>query len=320
MSEHTPHDEADPGRLFTLPALAPSVREALARSPVATWWTTGPALLSVDEAQGVGLGAADLLIIDADHVPGADALAALAARAPVVVCCAAGFAVQDAQALAQRSQWLRWGVQDVLGHDDLATAGGAWRLLAARLRHQQAVLARRAYATDLATGLPHQQQLIEHMSHLLALREREPAPMALLVLRIEGLATAKARLGADAAGTLRRKLAVRLRSALRASDVVASLGTDSFGVLLAWIDSLDDVDGVAAKLAGAVQRPFSMAGQPVAFAVSVGQGRYPDDGKEAGMLLQRAVQQAALLPGVGRAGHANVLERGVASAANDDTV
>ena len=35
--------------------------------------------------------------------------------------------------------------------------------------------ARKAYATDLETGLPHQQQLIEHMSHLLALREREPA-------------------------------------------------------------------------------------------------------------------------------------------------
>ncbi|MBU6260120.1 MAG: hypothetical protein KGO01_17035, partial [Burkholderiales bacterium] len=41
--------------------------------------------------------------------------------------------------------------------------------------------ARTAYATDLATGLPHQAQLIEHMTQLLALREREPAPMVLLV-------------------------------------------------------------------------------------------------------------------------------------------
>jgi hypothetical protein len=33
-----------------------------------------------------------------------------------------------------------------------------------------------------------------------------------------------------------RKVAVRLRSGLRASDVVASVGSDTFAVLLAWID------------------------------------------------------------------------------------
>ena len=44
--------------------------------------------------------------------------------------------------------------------------------------------ARKAFATDLATGLPNHSQLLEHMTHLLALREREPAPMAVIALRI----------------------------------------------------------------------------------------------------------------------------------------
>ena len=34
------------------------------------------------------------------------------------------------------------------------------------------IAARRAHATDLATGLPNHAQLMEHMTHLLALRER----------------------------------------------------------------------------------------------------------------------------------------------------
>ena len=47
---------------------------------------------------------------------------------------------------------------------------------------------------------------------------------------------------------LRRKVAVRLRSGLRASDVVAAVGTDTFAVLLAWIEEADDAQRVADKL------------------------------------------------------------------------
>ena len=122
----------------------------------------------------------------------------------------------------------------------------ALRLAVERKRLDRA--ARKAYATDLSTGLPNHAQLLEHMTHLLALREREPAPMALLVLRIEGLSTAEAALGAEAANVLRRKVAVRLRAGLRASDVVAALGADSFAVLLAWIDTPADGQRVADKL------------------------------------------------------------------------
>jgi hypothetical protein len=83
----------------------------------------------------------------------------------------------------------------------------ALRLAIERKRLEMA--ARKAYATDLATGLPNHAQLLEHMTHLVALRAREPAPMALIVLRIEGLASTEASLGAEAANVLKRKVAVR---------------------------------------------------------------------------------------------------------------
>lgn len=255
----------------------------------------------------------ELALLGADWADDEAALRELATRAAVVLRTALPLA-DDPAAVAT----IGLGVQDILSGADWASAALVPRLRMAVARHALARASRTAYATDLATGLPHQQQLIEHMSHLLALREREPAPMALLVLRIEGLVTTEARLGASAAGALRRKLAVRLRSGLRASDVVASLGEDSFAVLLAWIDAVSDVDGVAAKLTQAVQRPFSVQGQSVALALSVGIGRYPDDGIDAQSLLQIAQAQAAGQPGQGRAGFANHLERGPATAANDD--
>ena len=211
---------------------------------------------------------------------------------------------------------LQIGVQDVLPLREarLETLARAVRLAVERKRLERA--ARKAYATDLATGLPNHAQLMEHMSHLLALREREPAAMALLALRIEGLYATEARLGIEAANVLRRKVAVRLRSGLRASDVVASVGADSFVVLLAWIDDAANADRVVAKLAQSLQRPFSVAGQDVAVAVCVGVAQYPQHGKEAEALLRRALAQAGESRALGRAGLSQ--RSGGAAAANDD--
>lgn len=212
---------------------------------------------------------------------------------------------------------LERGVQDVLALAEATPDALGRALHLALLRKRIEREARRAYATDLATGLPNETQLLEHMSHLLALREREPAPMALLVVRVEGLATAQASLGAAAASALRRKLAVRLRASLRASDVVASVGADAFAALLAWIDAPQAAERVAAKLAQALTRPLRIGASESAVAVSIGVALYPERGKDARTLLQQAFAQAAGGVAIGRAGFANITRRG-AAAANDE--
>jgi len=207
------------------------------------------------------------------------------------------------------------GVEDVLPAADPALAR-AIRHAVLRKRHERA--ARNAYATDLATGLPHQAQLLEHMTQLLALRERVPAPMVLLVLRIDGMASAAARLGAEAANILRRKVAVRLRGGLRAGDVVAALGADAFAVLLGHLEALADGERVAAKLVRSLQQPLVVAGQPCAVSAAVGMALYPAHGKDAESLLRRATAQAATVATMGREGYAGHAERGAGAAANDD--
>jgi diguanylate cyclase (GGDEF)-like protein len=211
---------------------------------------------------------------------------------------------------------LRLGVEAIQPPGDTAAVLRAIRHAVERKRLERA--ARTAYATDLATGLPHQAQLLEHMTQLLALREREPAPMVLIVLRVEGYASAAARLGSEAANILRRKVAVRLRSALRASDVVAAMGPDAFGVLLGHVESPGDGERVAAKLVRSLQQPFMVAGQPCAVAAAVGLAHTPEHGKDAESLLQRASAQAGSLATLGRDGFAARTERGPGTAANDE--
>jgi diguanylate cyclase len=209
------------------------------------------------------------------------------------------------------------GVQDLLPPDGLSgeMLGRAVRLAIERKRIETTL--RKAWATDLATGLPNHAQLREHMTHLLALREREPAPMALIVVRVQGLARTEAALGAEAAQVLRRKAAVRLRAGLRASDVVASIGPDAFAVLLAWIDAPEDGERVAAKLAQALAQPFSITGRPQQLEVSAGWASYPAHGKDAEALLQRALAQATSRLSAGGGGGRSA-DRGPDAAANDE--
>ncbi len=298
----------------TLQLLAVGADTALCGALAAGGWVV-TAAERLDAAQLTGARQYDVLLMWAgdgtalNALPTLPGLSQAAFDGAVVV---AGPAADD----AAEGELLSLGVEAVV---QLQGPGGTAALLR-ELRHavqrkRVERSARTAYATDLATGLPHQAQLLEHMTQLVALREREPQPMALLVLRLQGFTQAAARLGGEAANILRRKVAVRLRGNLRAGDVVAAIGPDTFGVLLGHLEAAGDGEQVAAKLLRALQQPLQVAGQPCRVAAAVGLALYPQHGKEAAALLQRAHAQAASLA----TGGAQALPMGlVGSAANDE--
>jgi diguanylate cyclase (GGDEF)-like protein len=252
--------------------------------------------------------AVDVLVVPGDW----EGWARCASEVAVVVVVAEPLMAADATRCFQA------GAQDVVTQGECRDAAWPRRLRAAFERQRVRTATRQSFATDTRTGLPHVGQLIEQMSHLLALREREPAPMALLALRIEGLSSTALRLGNEAASALRRRIAVRLRAGVRASDVVATIGDDSFAVLLSQIDAPGDADRVLRKLTESISGTFHLAGRDVAVAVASGIAAYPADGTQPDMLLRRAAGLAASAMAVGRAGHTNWRESGSSAAANDD--
>jgi GGDEF domain-containing protein len=218
------------------------------------------------------------------------------------------------------SGWLRNGADDVIGRDELAGPVGWRRIRFAVERRRRREWHRIEHSTDPGTGLPHRQQLIEHLSQLLALREREPAPMAVLGFRIEGLRPRGEGAESTDFETLRRKIAVRLRAGVRASDVVAAIDDDAFAVLLGSIVAAEDAERVAAKLVASLLAPFSVGAIDRHVAVAFGIARYPNDGKEAERLLRRSLALAAAAPAAAHAGPAAALDAagGERAAANDD--
>jgi diguanylate cyclase (GGDEF)-like protein len=182
------------------------------------------------------------------------------------------------------------GVQDVLPWSQL-DAQLTRRLAAAVARKQVQDAGRVAYATDPDTGLVNRQQLVEHLSHLLAIRAREPAPIGLVVLQVGRGQVLQGSLGHEQLALVRRKIGVRLRSGVRASDVVASIGPDAFAVMLSSIDTPADTRTVATKLAVALRHPFVLGGEAVTVPVEVGYAVAPEDGDQPEALLRRAVQR-----------------------------
>jgi len=277
----------DPLRILVPEALAEPVQAALAVSTAAPF----EVVVRRGEAPFDAAGFDAVLI----EFPAAesDLPAHSAATALVMVC-------EGEVAAPSLLDWLRQGAADVVTPHDLRSPSFGARLRVAVERRRIDRQARQAYATDLATGLPHRQQLVEHMSHLIALRERQPAPMAVLVLRIEGIELAGARLGREAANVLRRKIAVRLRAGVRSSDVVAALGDDSYAVLLAALLAPGDAAHVGAKLLTALRAPFQIAGQEVAVATALGIALHLQDGAQPEALLARATALAASAHAEGR--------------------
>src|SRR5690348_7971569 len=128
----------------------------------------GPFAVStaVDEVVAPPAGAPpehDAVLLGAERVATAPALVErLAATTAVLVVSA------DADPVVTLG-WLQRGAQDVLDPAALSAPDFARRVRAAIERQRVVLASRKAYATDLATGLPHRQQFVEHMSQLLAL-------------------------------------------------------------------------------------------------------------------------------------------------------
>ncbi len=268
------------------------------------------ATLAEAEAMLIGNFVYDAIVLDAASVVvEASEVEAIAARAALV----AAVVEPDAE---HALGWLRRGAEDVLGPEELVGPAGWRRVRFAIERRRRSEGHEPAYATDPATGLPHRRQLVEHLSQLLALRERDPSPMAVLALRIE-LPTSP---GGGETELLRRKIAVRLRAGVRASDVVAAVDGEAFVVLLGTLLGPADAAHVAEKLGAAIGAPFSVGGSERSVGVAVGIAHYPQDGNQADRLLRRALALAAVAPALTHTGPAAIQDPtgALRAAANDE--
>lgn len=148
-------------------------------------------------------------------------------------------------------------------------------------------LSHRAFHDEL-TGLANRALFHTQIEQALADHDRTGDRAAVCFVDLDGFKRVNDERGHAAGDELLITVAERIRAAVRASDVVARLSGDEFGVLLRGVQHPDDAERVAGELVAVLGRPASLAVGEVCISASVGVALLPDHGTTPEELLRQS--------------------------------
>lgn len=141
---------------------------------------------------------------------------------------------------------------------------------------------------DTLTGLPNRLMLYSGLEHVLASARRHGRGVALMMIDLDHFKNVNDSLGHVVGDALLRKVADRLRGALRGSDTLARVGGDEFVLLGEDVAGPDAVSVIARKIVDTMAEPFDISGSRLYMSASVGVTLYPRDATEPELLLRNA--------------------------------
>jgi diguanylate cyclase (GGDEF)-like protein len=157
-----------------------------------------------------------------------------------------------------------------------------------RVEERTSELARMA-RYDSLTGVANRTALGEKLEQALARLRRIEEPFTIFFLDIDGFKHINDTLGHAAGDMLLKELALRLTASLRATDFVARLGGDEFAIIQSGeTEQRQAAVALALDILQIAGQPLQIAGRNMTIGISIGIAVAPEDGIDAGVLLQRA--------------------------------
>ena len=141
---------------------------------------------------------------------------------------------------------------------------------------------------DALTGLPNRLLLSDRLGYAIARAGRNKGLVAVLFLDLDGFKHINDSLGHSAGDKLLQSVSKRLLDCIRTPDTVGRQGGDEFVVLLQDVKQPKDASNAAARILKAVAEPHSIDRREVSITASIGVSIYPNDGRDAGTLINNA--------------------------------
>ncbi|MDA9427269.1 MULTISPECIES: bifunctional diguanylate cyclase/phosphodiesterase [Bradyrhizobium] len=143
--------------------------------------------------------------------------------------------------------------------------------------------------TDILTGLPNRAFFLSRLDEMNSQLSMRGLPFSILMLDLDRFKNVNDSLGHAAGDALLRQVAQRLKSAMRANDVLARLGGDEFAIIQeAGEDQRACSTELAARIAKLVSEPFLLPGHRAEIGTSIGIAIAPDHGGDQEQLLKKA--------------------------------
>jgi diguanylate cyclase (GGDEF)-like protein/PAS domain S-box-containing protein len=141
---------------------------------------------------------------------------------------------------------------------------------------------------DPLTGLPNRYLMTDRLNHTVAQAVRTGSRFAVLFLDVDDFKSINDARGHEFGDLVLRAVGNTIVGTVRASDTVARIGGDEFVVIIDALDQPDHATLVADKIRRNVAKPFTLKRHRVSVTVTTGVGLYPDNGKDADVLLGAA--------------------------------
>jgi len=141
---------------------------------------------------------------------------------------------------------------------------------------------------DPLTGLPNRLLLNARLEQATQRANRQDSHVAVLFMDLDRFKNVNDTLGHPAGDRLLQLVADRLLDKVREEDTVARLGGDELCVVLEGLTKPSNAAKVARDIIEMLSRPFDLGGPEVFISASVGISVYPQDGLNAGVLLENA--------------------------------
>jgi diguanylate cyclase (GGDEF)-like protein/PAS domain S-box-containing protein len=141
---------------------------------------------------------------------------------------------------------------------------------------------------DQLTGLPNRILFVDRMEQATKAADRNIDQIAVIFVALDHFSQIKTTHGNALADQLLQEAVRRILAALRESDTVSRLGADEFILLVPGVNSVADVEAVAAKLLEEIAQPCSIGGQTLQTSCSIGISLYPRDASDANTLMRLA--------------------------------
>ena len=142
--------------------------------------------------------------------------------------------------------------------------------------------------TDGLTGLGNRAQFRAHLAREIAKAHGTDKIVGVLTLNLDSFKVINDSLGHDVGDLILQRTADILRGCQRPGDAIARLGADEFGVILSGLTLLEDTSDAANRFIRAVGVPFRAGGHELHQTACVGVTVYPQDGRDADVLLKNA--------------------------------
>jgi diguanylate cyclase (GGDEF)-like protein len=141
---------------------------------------------------------------------------------------------------------------------------------------------------DALTGLFNRAMFTQRLNQAVAQAERHDRRLAVLFVDLDGFKLVNDTYGHNAGDVVLADLARRLHRSMREGDTLGRLGGDEFVLLIESYADESQLLEVARKVLETVAQPFVLGGFTHQVTASVGIAAFPNDGRTAQELINRA--------------------------------